>query len=362
MKSIIDKKIISEIVRLANQVPTGDNCQPFRFKWDGKKLEISVINTIARHHYNFKNCAVLFSLGMLLESINIASKHFQLETSSTLNLTENPESSECATLHFKKHPSVERDNLFDAIDKRVTDRRRYQGGKFETAFNEQLNEETERFARSNAYLSDQVDKELFDYIAACDSYSWLTQEAHQDIFGWIRYSSKETEQTRDGMPWESLAISYLDSRLLKISQNYKVAKLIIKLGGLSKMKKMTKKLIDSSAGLCCVTTKSMNLEDLTEAGRLTMRLWLLLTKMEWGVQPLALNSLFVFSFMLEPDSKHFNLDFHDLFNSGHSVLRSAFSIPENEYPCWVFRTGFSPAYPDKMRTPRLPVERILELS
>ena len=65
-------KAIERIVQAAAQAPSGDNCQPWRFVWDGKTLTIGHDEERARHGFNRVNHASCLSLGCVLESIHIA--------------------------------------------------------------------------------------------------------------------------------------------------------------------------------------------------------------------------------------------------------------------------------------------------
>jgi hypothetical protein len=131
-----------------------------------------------------------------------------------------------------------------------------------------------------------------------------------------------------------------------------------KLGGLVQIKNLAKKMIRSSAGLGCVSIASLKPEDLAEAGRLVIRTWLLLNKNGYGLQPYALTSLVVLSYLMDPGSGHFNPDYKGPFESGRQVLQNYFKFPADHYPCWVFRTGITTPFPNSMKTLRLPTEAI----
>jgi amino acid adenylation domain-containing protein len=358
MKNEVSSQKIREIVTLAARTPTGDNCQPFRFAWDGRILAISHVDKRARHHFNYHNVGSILSLGMLLETISIIAKSQRLDVKSTLNLSTDLGDKVCAELEFTGNPDSMPDSLLTAIDQRVTDRRPYKGGEIQAPLFHKIKTEAEQFSHTGISFNNDFNKEILDYVCAFETYTWLTREAHHDVFEWIRYSKQETEATRDGMPWQSLGVTYLESRVLKLTKNYGMQTVLNKLGGLVQIKNLAKKMIRSSAGLGCVSIASLKPEDLAEAGRLVIRTWLLLNKNGYGLQPYALTSLVVLSYLMDPGSGHFNPDYKGPFESGRQVLQNYFKFPADHYPCWVFRTGITTPFPNSMKTLRLPTEAI----
>lgn len=358
MAKEITKDEIQKILTAASRTPTGDNCQPFSYGWDEKVLSVYHDEQQAQHHFNFNNFSSYFTLGMLLETVSIAAKALKYNLEYRLNLSDDNPSHAWVEIEFIFNPDCQYDERHNFIEQRATDRRAFKGGDFNTPVFEEMLKDADSFKNCQLYFKDNFTKDILDYIGELETYVWQTKSAHHDVFKWIRYSKKETAETRDGMPWQSLGCSYLESRVLKLTSNYNFRTILSKLGGLAKMKKMAKKLIRSSAGFGCITLKSFNKENLVEAGRLNMRVWLSLTMYSYGVQPYGICSLTVLSHCLNPNDNHFNPDFLETFNSGLDVLKKHFDCSEGEYPCWVFRTGLSSAVVGPMKTVRYPLEKI----
>lgn len=360
MDKEITKSEIRDIVQIASRTPTGDNCQPFRFAWDGKILSISHIDRVAKHHLNHNNVGSLISLGMLLETITIAAKVHKFNARASLNVSRDLGDSICATVTFEYDPDTEHDDLVSFIDQRATDRRPYKGGDLNLPMFKEILEDADRMPVGNLYFNDDFNKQIIDHIRALETYTWVTEEAHRDVFGWIRYSSKEIEETRDGVPWQTLGVNYFESRVLKLTRNYSAQSVFNKLGGLGQIKKVAETMIRSSAALGLVTVPSLEPNDLVESGRIVLRCWLSLTKYGYGHQPYSMESLVTLSYLMDPGTDHFNPDFRALFEKGYNIVGNYFNIPKNEYPAWMFRTGITTPLPDSMKTLRYPVEDILE--
>ena len=68
-------------VELAIRAPSGDNCQPWSFTWDGTELEVVHLEQRAKHVLNPHNTASLISLGAIVESLHLAASDDGFETS-----------------------------------------------------------------------------------------------------------------------------------------------------------------------------------------------------------------------------------------------------------------------------------------
>ena len=65
---------ISEIVTSACQAPSGDNCQPWQFEWDEKKLKVFLIEDKDHSFYNVLQRYSIVSIGAAIENICIRAK------------------------------------------------------------------------------------------------------------------------------------------------------------------------------------------------------------------------------------------------------------------------------------------------
>ena len=54
--------IVSALVHAAALAPSGDNCQPWRFHWDGRRLRVSFLAERAESFYDVQNTASWISL------------------------------------------------------------------------------------------------------------------------------------------------------------------------------------------------------------------------------------------------------------------------------------------------------------
>lgn len=346
---------IQRIVEAALTAPSGDNCQPWRFHWDGTELKITLDEIRAKHDLNRANHASLLSLGCVLESISIAASHEKWHAAFRLNedLIKNPG----ASVSFNP-AEIAPDDLLPALSLRATDRRKYKKGFIQTRFTEKILNEAAGFESCRLYFQNSYSKEFLEYVISAEGFVWEHQEAHRDFFQWIRFSDRETEQTRDGMSWRNLGINYLQSRVMKLCRNFNIQKRLN-----STVVKETKanmiQRLRSSAGLGCITVTSMQAKDLVQAGQLWMRAWLRFNLNGYGVQPLTSGAFPIYDSKAGVFPENILPQYKALFAEGFKLLHKTFAFTENEIPILLFRTGKSTPLPRKAQTLRLPLDQVL---
>lgn len=360
---------IRRIVEAASRAPSGENCQPWKFHWDGEILSVlhdfsrSIHNLDCRHHASY------LALGCLLESISLASSAEGWKARFELDLPDDrgkdapaeargSSAAEWARVGFE--PTSSRpDALADTLAWRATDRRLHRGGSLEEPVFRQISSEASRYPACGLRFQGEPSRELLHYLASAETYVWKQPAAHRDLMRWIRFDRRQAKALRDGLPWPSLAINYFQSRVLRLCRSFRVQKLLNRPAFLHHIRRMTKKQIRSSAGLGCLTVRSMDPKALVEAGRLGFRVWLWLNRSGYGFHPMTIASLSIYNYRAGTLQEGASNEFVRLFASGHGVLRRAFGFSSTEVPVWMFRTGLSPAVPDAARTPRRRLDEIL---
>ena len=116
------REIISRSIAL---IPTGDNCQPFSYRWEKDTVYINHDENIAHHKLNYHNLTSLLSLGCLLENVKLAAADHSMKIEVKLN-DEFPLKN--IKIDFKEGTSGLGTRLSEYFDKRCTDRRMYEGG------------------------------------------------------------------------------------------------------------------------------------------------------------------------------------------------------------------------------------------
>ncbi len=341
---------IRSIVNLAVRAPSGDNTQPWRFEWDGETLTVLFRPLLARHILDAGHTASGLALGCLLKAMEIAAGTEGFTIQTTLKGFPQEEGA-CAEIRL--FPGERWSEVWrEALMKRATDRRPFRRGRLPVdLFQEAVLVDPRDGIK--VYAQGSVSNELLDYIAAAETLVTVHPRIFPDTLPWIRMSRRETERRLDGMPWPGTGIrlwEYPAVWLMRLVP--KSFPFFSRAGMRHGYPSRVKRLIRSSAGLVCFTTAQPGPEAPIHVGQRAMHLWLRLTQLGYGVQPLAISSLSVYNARIGVLDAESEALFKKQAPGGETILRRAFGIPESETPVWLFRTGLSTALPPSWITPR----------
>lgn len=346
----------------AARAPSGDNTQPWTFSWDGSVLAVLFDPGKAHHVLDAGFSAAKISLGCVLESAFIAASAYGLSAQYQFIALSQESGRSAAEVTFRAN-NRKPDALLDAIPKRTTDRRPFRKGSLPV---EDLNAISQAFEERDVVRADFIDSipaDLFDYLVAAESLVARHPSIFPDTLPWIRLSERETARTQDGMPWRGTGVNVLQYPVLPLLRTFPRLFPVISRSGMQQVQRGTiKRLLNSSAGLLCVSAREPGSNALLSAGRLAMRLWLRLTQLGYGVQPLTISSLSVYNAkigVLDPASRQL---FGARYAEGERIMHRAFGIPENQVPVWMLRTGLSSPLPASWLTPRKGLETILRIT
>ncbi|MEW6327824.1 MAG: nitroreductase family protein [Thermodesulfobacteriota bacterium] len=110
---MIPKDIISKIVEAGTWAPSGDNCQPWRFKWNGQKLFLFNVPERDTSLYNSRQRASFIAHGAVLENMDIAACSHGYLMRPVL-FPEGEDNPLIATIEFRESPRKD-DSLLSAV-------------------------------------------------------------------------------------------------------------------------------------------------------------------------------------------------------------------------------------------------------
>lgn len=341
IKSILEKAVLS---------PSGDNCQPWVFKWDGDVLHIYNDESRSRHPLDPHEITSVVTLGCVIESITIAATDYNLKANYILNNQLPATEESWAEIRFLKEEIVS-DELSQYILKRTTDRRSYHGGMSPINIIDNMNSQLNEKNKARLHITSSFSDELVRYIVDSEGLLVDHSNALVEVLKWVRISINSAKKTGDGMSWRNMQVKYWEYPLIILFKNFPWAINLFRPLFKFQLRIRAKKQLLSSAALICVSIpkNGNSIVNAVDAGRLMMRAWLSMTKIGYGSQPLTLSSM--------PILYKYQNVLDDFFKSkiehitkGEDVLQSAFSISKDRLPIWVIRTGFSTELPEDERT------------
>ncbi|MCC6554359.1 MAG: hypothetical protein IT372_15360 [Polyangiaceae bacterium] len=350
---------VVRIVEAASSAPSADNIQPWRYRWDGAALEIRLDPVRARHVIDHRSHASFFTLGATLEALSIGASVERRSARAALSLERAPGEA-WATVHFDG--PAEPHELAPALRRRCTDRRSFRGGSLADPVFEAIRGEAARFPGCAVRYCDRYPRELVDYLVGADAYVWRNEAVYRDVIRWIRFTRREVEETRDGIPWGAFGVDLPEIGALRVGRTRLVQRLVPWLGLHVPMGIWVRRHVASSAAVACFTVRRPSPEALVDAGRLVLSAWVRLNACGYGVQSLGVQSLQIYNAATCGMPAGTPAHFEALFRGGLDVVARAFGLEAGELPAWMLRTGRSTRPPRNATTLRLPVERVLTFS
>ncbi len=352
----VSRAEVARLVLAANRAPSAENCQPWSFHLRGEALTITHDPERARHTLNHNEDVSRLALGALLEALDLAARAASIDAAPQLSL-HGPSRGPWATVRLARGAPPS-DDLAAWIEARSTDRRLFRGGSLGAPVFAEIQRDAARFPAAGLHLLDHFSPALTRFITGADASIWRDDTAYRDVTRWVRFSQRELDDTRDGVPFSSAGVHLPESQLFRLSRSPWTRRLAEKFGLLTVARLWVERQLASSAALVLVTARDASREAMVEAGRLGFSMWLRLNRAGYAVHPMTIQSLPVYHAATVGLRAGTPADLVALFRDGRATLERAFEYPSNELPVWMFRAGISPASPLRERTRRLPIERI----
>lgn len=338
---------IKAVLELAIRAPSGDNCQPWRFSLTASALEIGIDQALAEHTFNNRNHASIISIGMLVESIVLASPEHGLQTevqwfgTDFSNLDRN---SPWVRIGFTTTPVSPSQTIW----RKVIQSRSTQRGEF-SAVGVVLSHSKFNFVKQSDYplVSSSVlsgeqarsTSNLMDFICKSEQYLFSNPAALRDLFHWIRFSKHEEKTSNDGMSWRSLGLKRVDAVFFKTLKRFPVLRKIFSPILKVVIANQTRRKIGCTGGIALLSVKTATPEAIFEAGRVAMRQWLQLEQLGLAVQPMSAASLCVFDVASGTAPASMPAAYKTLYRNGLGTLMDAFCLNAGETPIWIYRFG-----------------------
>ncbi len=339
---------LNQILEKAIWAPSGDNCQPWSFKWVGSSLLIFHDADRAAHPLNPEGVASLLSLGCLLEAIALAASEFGLRIQCRFRTFQLSQRSVWVEVLFQNSP-LPPDPLAGMLLKRCTDRRLYQDGDLSPDMFSKKECDSARL-----HLLSSPSAELTDYIAQAEQLLFDFPNVLPATLKWVRFSVHRARLLGDGLSWRNMGVHFWELPMMPLFRDFPDSLRLFKPIIVPQHRARVQKQLQSSAGLVCVSVSvKPSGEAIVAGGRLMMNAWLALTQLEYGAHPFTLAS--AICMCSKRGMVRLPKKWALLFEKGDDLLRRHFQIPPGSDPVWLMRTGHSTALPEKSKTFRRPL-------
>ena len=260
-KGSIEEKLLF-LIRYGVLAPNILNTQPWKFEI--KKNKIVVYPDISKKlkHLDPEGRQLWISLGSAIENIIIAGEHFGLVGKEKV-------SSKKISIHFKTDRK-RINKLFHFITKRVTNKRKAKRILFD-------NGETTKLKKlpfekhTNAFLLEKESdmKQFIKMVDSGDDIIYSNEKIKNEIIFWSRFNRYNMYKTNDGIPYRTMGIPSVSTRVGKIFMSFFLSPKYIK--------KSDEQKIMNSSGVIIITSKKDCNKCWIKTGRTLERILLELT-------------------------------------------------------------------------------------
>ncbi|WP_215223008.1 Rv1355c family protein [Echinicola shivajiensis] len=340
-QKVISKSTVLELVKKANLAPSGGNCQPWKWVYDKEGvLHLFYDKSLSESLLDFNGTGTLLALGAALENLVWSAHHEGIGVNIHFNELEFGDDY-IAKITFNENKeegeSAEFDYLYPYIEKRVTNRKLEQGKEIRPEVLEELRDIATDAGNGFEILTDRSQfSELIEILGVMDKIRVLNPIGYADFVREIRWTEKETLETKDGIDIETLELKNTGVAALTLLRD-KQAIAFLKSNKLGDgLKEMSKDTINASSAICLLTAKDFSPYSYLNGGRVLQRVWTHINKNDVAFQPISA-SLFFFHRLKREGLKHFSLEEGEIIKDAHQRLRDVFQLPPDTNEVFMFR-------------------------
>ena len=327
------KKIIEDGVT----APSGENCQPWKFRVSGSTISIFNVPEADQSLYNSEQRGSYIAHGALIENIVISAKQYNYGTVVTL-FPESSTPTHVADIVLEKNDQV-KDPLYDVINERCTNRKDFTGEKLTREEREELMKVVEGYLGVSLVLVDDffLLQTLGQALAVNERVLFENKKIHDFFYGHLLWK-KEDEDKAGGFYIETLEFLPHQLGAVKLFKNWTALSILNSLLGISKKisKENGEKYARSGTfGAFCI--QSTTREEYVAVGRSLQRVWLTATKNRLSLHPC--NGTIYFMDQIENGgTAEFSETHSTLIHSAYEELHTGFGI-EGAKLAFIFRIG-----------------------
>lgn len=275
------------ILQAGTKAPSGDNCQPWRFKiLDDLSVEIYNDTASDQSLYSYEQRPSLIAIGACIENMVIAASEKGLQASVQL-FPGNFDGRKIAKINFA-NTDIPSDPLAEYITQRVTNRKPYKKTKLsdperEAIFSVHADEgviigliEDEKAISELGVVASINERVLFE-----------DKDMHEFFFNHVTWTEEEDKTKSIGFYIKSLEIPAPIVPVVKLARKWSTIQKLNKIGLSKAIAFGNSKTYGSAGAIGVLTVSDTAPENFVTAGRVFQRLWLTVTQQGLSLQPLT---------------------------------------------------------------------------
>lgn len=329
---------IEKILHDGVTAPSGENCQPWKFRVQGDTLSIFNVPEADTSLYNSQQKGSYVANGALLENIIMsAGVHGYATTHTLFPDTENE--NHVADVVFQNSQEKEKDALYDYLHKRCTNRKDYTGEKLSTHEKEIMLTSGEELNFNTLHIIDDEEKlmRIGELLAVNEKVLFENKLIHDFFYEHIIWDKKDEEKS-GGFYIDTLEFLPHQLPLVKIFKNWNVLYFLNKVFSISKMiSKENGEKYAKSGSIGAIIMKGSSMEDYVNLGRSMQRVWLTATKLGIAVHPCN-GTLYFMERIQDSGGKEFSKKHNTLIIESYKEMIEIFNTQDKKIG-FIFRMG-----------------------
>ncbi len=348
---------IRKILEAAIMAPSGENAQPWHFVVKNKNIKVYNVPERDQSLYSWGQRASFLAIGAAIENISISASNLGY----TIDIKEFPDKS---NLNFVADISLNNqqtkaDPLYAFIAERCTNRKPY------ATHSLSLQEESELFSSIKDaevkmhFTQENHHKQKLGAAGSANEVVMLSNKhLHEFFFSHVNWTKEEDDLKKIGFFIHTLELPPPAKVGFKILKNWKIAKIMQKVGMHKSVGKQNAKVNSSAAGFGAISIPNKDPQSFLNAGRSMQRIWLTATKLGLSMQPLTGIIFFMYK-VLANETEKFSEKHISIIKEAYGEIENVFSISSNETIAFMFRIGHGGK--PTARSSRFPVDKVSEV-
>ncbi|ABS24246.1 Rv1355c family protein [Anaeromyxobacter sp. Fw109-5] len=290
-RAALDAQRVRELVWLATLAPSGGNCQPWRFSWDGKRLRLVHDAARSRSFLDHRDLASWLAFGAAVENVALAAAAMGLDAAVELRPDPGDPAAVC-DLRFAATGGAAPASvvaLAAAIPERVTNRKLAPRAPLARHAHDLLLRVAAEVPGAALHLVEDPERlaALGEVLGRGDRLRFLSRTMHREMMGELRWSAEEARATRDGLDVATLELSGADQAGLRVMSSWAAMELVGRLGGGRALEKPAARAMAAASAAGLVSVPEHTREAYFAGGRAMQRVWLQATVLGLAFQPMT---------------------------------------------------------------------------
>jgi len=290
-RAALDAQQVRTLVAFATLAPSGGNCQPWRFSWDGRRLRILHDAVRSRSFLDYRDLASWLAFGAATENVALVAERMGLEVAVDLSPDPRDPAAVC-DLRFaarRSGASPAGAALAAAIPERVTNRKLSPRAPLGREARDALLRSTAEVPGTALHLVEDPERlaEIGEVLGRGDRLRFLSRTMHREMMGEIRWTADEVRRTRDGLDVTTLELTTTDLAGLRIMSSWAAMDLVGRVGGGRALERPARKAMAAASAIGLVSVHGRSREAYFAGGRAMQRVWLQATALGLAFQPMA---------------------------------------------------------------------------